>query len=60
MANQVSTFTEENTKLREKKHPAGYTAPVKIAGTYDHPSFGLDLLDSDDKREIAKSGRNRK
>jgi hypothetical protein len=26
-----------------KKKPAGYIAPVKITGTYDHPSFGLDL-----------------
>jgi hypothetical protein len=30
-----------------KKHQAGYTAPVKITGTYDHPSFGLDLADRD-------------
>lgn len=43
-----------------KKHPAGYTAPVKIAGTYDHPSFGLDLFNPDDKREAAKNGRNGK
>lgn len=26
----------------KKKH-AGYIAPVKITGTYNHPSFGLDL-----------------
>jgi hypothetical protein len=43
-----------------KKHPAGYTAPVKITGTYDHPSFGLDLFDSNDKREAAKNGGSRK
>jgi hypothetical protein len=30
-----------------KKKRAGYIAPVKIAGTYDHPTFGLDLGDSD-------------
>jgi hypothetical protein len=32
-----------------KKHRAGYAAPVKITGTYDHPSFGLDLADRDSK-----------
>jgi hypothetical protein len=26
-----------------KRKPVGYIAPVKITGTYDHPSFGLDL-----------------
>ena len=28
-----------------KNKPAGYLAPVKITGTYDHPAFGLDLGD---------------
>ena len=26
-----------------KNKSAGYVTPVKISGTYDHPSFGLDL-----------------
>ena len=26
-----------------KNKPSGYLAPVKITGTYDHPTFGLDL-----------------
>ncbi len=26
-----------------KNKPAGYIAPVKITGTYDHPQFALDL-----------------
>jgi AsmA-like C-terminal region len=29
-----------------KSKPAGYLAPVKVTGTYDHPTFGLDLGDS--------------
>jgi hypothetical protein len=29
-----------------KNKSAGYTTPVKISGTYDHPSFGLDLRNS--------------
>ncbi len=33
----------------KKKH-AGYIMPVKITGTYGHPSFGLDMRDRDDKR----------
>jgi hypothetical protein len=28
-----------------KKKPKGEIVPVKISGTYDHPSFGLDVLD---------------
>ena len=28
-----------------KNKPNGYLAPVKITGTYDHPTFGLDLGD---------------
>jgi hypothetical protein len=31
--------------------PSGYVAPVKITGTYDHPSFGLDLGDRDNKKK---------
>ena len=26
-----------------KKKPKGSQVPVKITGTYEHPSFGLDL-----------------
>jgi hypothetical protein len=33
-----------------KKHQSSYTAPVKVGGTYDHPSFGLDLISSQDKQ----------
>jgi len=33
-----------------KKKPAGYVTPVKITGTYEHPLFGLDLGDSQDKK----------
>jgi hypothetical protein len=33
-----------------KKKRAGYIMPVKITGTYGHPSFGLDLTDRDDKK----------
>jgi hypothetical protein len=33
-----------------KKKRAGYIMPVKITGTYGHPSFGLDLHDRDDKK----------
>ncbi len=32
-----------------KNKPNGYLAPVKITGTYDHPSFGLDLDDPKNK-----------
>ncbi|HMH07363.1 MAG TPA: AsmA-like C-terminal region-containing protein [Terriglobales bacterium] len=40
----------------KKKH-VGYVVPVKIAGTYDHPSFGLDLSDRDDKKPHKKNVR---
>jgi len=33
-----------------KKKPADYVMPVKITGTYEHPLFGLDLGDSQDKK----------
>jgi hypothetical protein len=33
-----------------KKKRAGYIMPVKITGTYGHPSFGLDLRDRDNKK----------
>jgi hypothetical protein len=32
-----------------KNKPTGYLAPVKITGTYDHPTFGLDLGDPKNK-----------
>ena len=34
-----------------KKKRAGYVMPVKITGTYEHPLFGLDLVDSRKKTE---------
>jgi hypothetical protein len=36
-----------------KKHKAGYAAPVKITGTYDHPSFGLEITGTDHKPQQA-------
>jgi hypothetical protein len=33
-----------------KKKPVGYVMPVKITGTYEHPQFALDLMDSRDKQ----------
>jgi len=33
-----------------KKKRAGYVMPIKIAGTYEHPLFGLDLADSRNKK----------
>ena len=39
-----------------KNKPGGYVAPVKITGTYDHPSFGLDLgSGKDNKNQTAKT-----
>jgi hypothetical protein len=35
--------------LFKKKH-VGYEIPIRITGTYAHPSFGLDLSDQDDKK----------
>lgn len=32
-----------------KKKPVGYVMPVKITGTYEHPLFGLDLMDDRNK-----------
>jgi hypothetical protein len=40
----------------KKKH-AGYVMPVKITGTYEHPSFGLDLTDRDDKKPHKQDAR---
>jgi hypothetical protein len=37
-----------------KNKPGGYVAPVKISGTYDHPSFGLDIGDRNQKNQDAK------
>ncbi|MFZ1006715.1 MAG: AsmA-like C-terminal region-containing protein [Candidatus Sulfotelmatobacter sp.] len=34
-----------------KKKPKGEIVPVKISGTYEHPSFGLDVLDDKDSRK---------
>lgn len=34
-----------------KKKRGDYIAPVKITGTYEHPSFGLDLSDRDDDKK---------
>jgi hypothetical protein len=33
-----------------KKRHLGYVMPVKITGTYEHPVFGLDLSNPDDKK----------
>jgi hypothetical protein len=38
----------------KNKHREGYTAPVKISGTYEHPSFGLDMGDDAAKNHTAK------
>lgn len=35
----------------KNKHREGYTAPVKITGTYEHPSFGLDLGDDTNSKD---------
>jgi len=35
-----------------KKKRAGYMMPVKITGTSDHPSFGLDLGNHDSKKAL--------
>ena len=32
-----------------KKKSVGYVMPIKITGTYEHPLFGLDLVDSRNK-----------
>jgi hypothetical protein len=43
-----------------KKKRGGYMAPVKITGTYDHPSFGLDLRRPDnDNKQNAKAHTSR-
>jgi AsmA-like protein len=34
-----------------KKKPAGYVLPIKITGTYDHPLFGLDLMNDNKKSQ---------
>ena len=38
-----------------KKKRAGYAMPVRITGTYDHPSFGLDLGNPDSKRAVKEN-----
>ena len=35
-----------------KKKPKGEVVPVKISGTYDHPTFGLDLGDKDEEKRL--------
>ncbi len=40
-----------------KKKRGGYIVPVKITGTYQHPSFGLDLSDRDDKTARKENAR---
>jgi hypothetical protein len=40
-----------------KKKNAGYVTPVKIAGTYSHPSFGLDLSGRDRNEQPSGSTR---
>jgi hypothetical protein len=36
-----------------KKKPKGEVLPVRISGTYEHPSFGLDLDDRDAHKKLA-------
>jgi hypothetical protein len=38
-----------------KKKPKGEVLPVRISGTYEHPSFGLDLYDSDAQKKLART-----
>ena len=38
-----------------KRKPKGEIVPVKISGTYEHPSFGLDLLE--DKNSAGKNSQ---
>ncbi len=40
-----------------KRKRAGYAMPVKITGTYEHPSFRLDLGDRDDKAAREETAR---
>jgi hypothetical protein len=43
-----------------KKKPADYEAPIKMTGTYEHPVFGLDFSDRDDKGKKGKDKRQKK
>ena len=36
-----------------KKRRKGEVLPVRISGTYEHPSFGLDLYDRDAQKKLA-------
>ncbi len=40
-----------------KKRQVGYELPIKITGTYDHPSFGLDLADKQHQKRNQKNWR---
>jgi hypothetical protein len=42
-----------------KNKSDGYTTPVKISGTYSHPSFGLDLSDRKNAESQTASVRER-
>jgi len=44
----------------KNKHREGHTAPVKITGTYEHPSFGLDLGDDANSKDHAAKMRTPK
>jgi hypothetical protein len=35
-----------------KKKPKGEVLPVRITGTYEHPSFGLDFYDKDAQKKL--------
>jgi hypothetical protein len=35
-----------------KKKRKGEVLPVRISGTYEHPSFGLDLYDRDAQKKL--------
>jgi hypothetical protein len=38
-----------------KKRPKGEVLPVRISGTYEHPSFGLDFYDRDAQKKLART-----
>jgi hypothetical protein len=42
-----------------KNKPNGYLAPVKIAGTYNHPQFGLDLAGQSNSNQKAEAPKGR-
>jgi hypothetical protein len=51
MAPTISPITKVMDPIFKKKK-RGEVVPVKISGTYQHPTFGLDI---NDKRQTSKS-----